>query len=297
MRKNMATLLLLGLAAVGLLAGAAAASEKAGSEKRGILLVAFGTSEPEARGAVDRIAETARKTFPDAEVRLSYTSNIIRRKILKEEGLAVDSPLIALAKMQDEGFTSVTVQSLHIIAGEEFHQLASVVRTLGTVRGKYGFSRLSLGTPLLTTLEDYRKTAELLKTKYGSLADDGGIVVFMGHGTHHGANAAYSQMQMIFDEERLPFVLGVVEGFPDLEGVKRRLAALKPGKVTLVPFMVVAGDHARNDMADEDDPESWISVLRKEGYSVEAVMKGLGDGEGLAELFADHIRKASGSRQ
>lgn len=139
MRKNMVTVLLLGLAAVGLLAGAAAAAEKAEAEKQGILLVAFGTSEPEARGAIDRIVETARKTFPDAEVRLSYTSNIIRRKILKEEGLAIDSPLIALAKMQDEGFTSVTVQSLHIIAGEEFHQLASVVRTLESVRGKYGF--------------------------------------------------------------------------------------------------------------------------------------------------------------
>jgi sirohydrochlorin cobaltochelatase len=296
MRKNMVTVLLLGLAAVGLLAGAAAAAEKAEAEKQGILLVAFGTSEPEARGAVDRIVETARKTFPDAEVRLSYTSNIIRRKILKEEGLAIDSPLIALAKMQDEGFTSVTVQSLHIIAGEEFHQLASVVRTLESVRGKYGFSRLSLGTPLLTTLEDYRKTAELLKRKYGSLGGDGGVVVFMGHGTHHGGNASYAQMQMIFDEEGLPFILGLVEGYPDLEGVKRRLASLKPRKVTLVPFMVVAGDHARNDMADEEDPESWISVLRKEGYDVEAVLKGLGDGEGLAELFADHIREASGSR-
>ncbi len=92
MRKNMVTVLLLGLAAVGLLAGAAAASGKAGAEKQGILLVAFGTSELEARGAIDRIVETARKTFPEAEVRLSYTSNIIRRKILKEEGLAIDSP-------------------------------------------------------------------------------------------------------------------------------------------------------------------------------------------------------------
>ncbi len=296
MRKNMVMVLLLGLAAVGLLAGAAAASGKAGPEKQGILLVAFGTSEPEARGAIDRIVETARKSFPDAEVRLSYTSNIIRRKILKEEGLEIDSPLIALAKMQDEGFSSVTVQSLHIIAGEEYHQLASVVRSLQTLRGKYGFSRLSLGSPLLTTFEDYRKTAELLKRKYGSLGGDGGVVVFMGHGTHHGANASYAQMQMIFDEEGLPFILGLVEGYPDLEGVKRRLASLKPRKVTLVPFMVVAGDHARNDMADEEDPESWISVLRKEGYDVEAVLKGLGDGEGLAELFADHIREASGSR-
>lgn len=279
----------------GLAMGCAEAAGRHGKEERkAILLVAFGTSEPEARDAITRIVEETRKSFPGEEVRLSYTSNMIRLKILKEEGLEIDSPLIALAKLQDEGYTSVTVQSLHIIAGEEYHQLASVVRSLGTLRGKYGFARLSIGSPLLSSLEDYRKTAELLKTRYGMYGSEDGAVVFMGHGTHHGANAAYSQMQMLFDEEGLPFILGTVEGFPGIDTVKRRLAALKPGKVTLVPFMVVAGDHARNDMAGGDDPDSWISILRGEGYEVEAVLKGLGDGEGLAELFAGHIREASG---
>jgi len=278
----------------GLVMGCAEAAGRQGKEERkAILLVAFGTSEPEARDAITRIVEEARRSFPGEEVRLSCTSNIVRRKILKEEGIAIDSPLIALAKLQDEGYTSVTVQSLHIIAGEEYHQLVSVVRSLGTLRGKYGFVRLSIGSPLLSSLEDYRKTAELLKTRYGRYGSEGGAVVFMGHGTHHGGNSAYSQMQMLFDEERLPFIMGTVEGFPGIDTVKRRLAALKPGKVTLVPFMVVAGDHARNDMADGDDPDSWISILRSEGYEVQAVLKGLGDGDGLAELFAGHIREAS----
>ena len=94
----------------------------------------------------------------------------------------------------------------------------------------------------------------------------------------------------------IALVIGVVEGFPGIDMVKKRLSAMKPSRVALAPFMVVAGDHARNDMADEDDPESWISELREEGYSVEAVLKGLGDGEGLAELFVAHILEAAGDR-
>lgn len=293
MRKRMWIALVLGVFLTVCLTGGAWASEKG---KKGILLVGFGTSEPGARGAIQRIVDGAKKAFPDTEVRLSYTSNIIRRKILKEEGLVIDTPLTALAKMQDDGFTSVTVQSIHIIAGEEFYQLDSVVRSFDAIQGKYGFSRIVLGAPLLNSFEDYRKTVDLLKIKYGKYAADGGAVVFMGHGTHHGGNAAYSQMQLLFDDAGLPFVMGTVEGFPEIDQVKKRLAVLKPSKVTLVPFMVVAGDHAKNDMGDAKDPESWISLLKKEGYVVEAVLKGLGDGEGLADLFVDHIREAAGEK-
>ena len=223
---------------------------------------------------------------------MSYTSNIIRRKILKEEGLAIDPPTVALAKMQDEGIKSVVVQSLHIIPGEEFSGLADVVDAFASIGGKWGFDRLVLGRPLLDKMEDYENAVGLLKSRYLPLTADGGAVVLMGHGTHHEANAAYSKLQLLLDEEGLPFVVGLVEAFPELDSVKRRLKEMKPSHVTLVPFMVVAGDHAKNDMADEDDPESWISELRGEGHKVDALLEGLGDGEGLADLFIGHIREA-----
>lgn len=290
MRKMMMVLLLLVFALVLPQAGWGSTGRKG----RGILLVAFGTSEPGARGALERIEDGIRKAFPDSVVRLSYTSGIIRRKILREEGLAVDSPLLALAKMQDEGFSSVTVQSLHVMPGEEYHQIEELVRSLGSIGGKYGFPGLSLGKPLLDSLGDYGKMTDLLREEYGSLGEGGGAVVFMGHGTDHWANASYSQMQFFFDEAGLPFVMGTVEGFPGIEQVKRRLAAIRPSGVTLVPFMVVAGDHARNDMSDESAPDSWISMLRKEGYSVRVLLKGLGECAGLPGLFAGHIREAAG---
>ena len=297
MRKMSCTVFVFVVCLFVLFSASAFASEHTKPEgKQGILLVAFGTSEPDARSAIDGIVGSVRQAFPDAEVRLSYTSNIIRRKILREEGLVVDTPPIALAKMQDEGFTSVVVQSLHIISGEEFHQLAMVVGAFASLRGKYGFERLSLGRPLLDSMDDYKKTIDMLEAKYAALASEGEIVLFMGHGTHHGGNSSYSKMQLLFEEEGLPFVMGLVEAFPDLENVKRRLKKLNPSRVTLVPFMVVAGDHAKNDMADADDPESWVSVLRGEGYAVEPLVKGLGDGEGLAELFIEHIRDAMGAK-
>lgn len=294
MGKRMWVAVLLGVLMAVVAAGGAFASGAARA-KDGILLVAFGTSEPDARGAIDRVVEFTKKTFPDREVRLAYTSNIIRRKILKEQNIAMDTPAMALSKMQDEGFQAVTVQSLHIIAGEEYDQLAEVVRGFGAIRGKYGIARLSIGAPLLDTFEDYERVVELLKNRYGKYANNKGeTVVLMGHGTHHRGNASYSQLQLMLDDANLPFVVGSVEGFPELDQVKRRLEHMKATKVTLVPFMVVAGDHAKNDMADAEDPESWLSVLKKEGYAVEAVLQGLGDGDdGLAEIFADHIREAS----
>ena len=269
-----------------------AASAALAQGGQGILLVAFGTSEPDARPAIDNVLQSVRQAFPEAEVRMSYTSNIIRRKILKEEGLAIDPPAVALAKMQDEGFKSVVVQSLHVIPGEEFSGLADVVDAFASIGGKWGFDRLVLGRPLLDKMEDYENAVGLLKSRYLPLTADGGAVVLMGHGTHHEANAAYSKLQLLLDEEGLPFVVGLVEAFPGLDSVKRRLKEMSPSHVTLVPFMVVAGDHAKNDMADEDDPESWISELRGEGHKVDALLEGLGDGEGLADLFIGHIREA-----
>ena len=292
MRKMVVTVTLFLICLMLLSAGCAQASTGAKPDRQGILLVAFGTSEPDARPAIDNIVTAVRRAFPGVEVRISYTSNIIRKKILREELLAIDPPTVALAKMHDEGFNSVVVQSLHIIPGEEFSGLSELVRAFSGIEGKWGFDRLVLGRPLLDRMEDYQNVAGLLTSKYQHLVKDGGAVVFMGHGTHHEANAAYSKLQLLLDEEGLPFVIGLVEAFPGLDSVKRRLKELNPSRVTLVPFMVVAGDHAKNDRADEDDPESWISELRGDGHEVSALLEGLGDGEEAADLFIGHIREA-----
>ena len=261
--------------------------------KEGVLLAAVGTSEPDARGAVARIVDGVKRAFPGADVRLSLTSDAVRRAVLKEGGIVADSPSVALAKMRDDGISSVTVQPLTVIAGEEYDRIASVVGALRGAGGTHAFSALHLGAPLLETREDSETIAALLRKEYGGAAGDGGVVVFVGHGSRASAASAYARLQLAFDDAALPFVIGTLLGRPGLDEVKRRLAFLNPSKATLAPFMIAAGGHAKNDLAAPDDPGSWLSVLSKEGYSVNAILKGLGDLDGIPELFASHIREAA----
>jgi sirohydrochlorin cobaltochelatase len=261
--------------------------------QEGVLLAAVGTSDRDARGALARIVDGVKRAFPGADVRLAITSDAVRRAVLREEGIVVDPPSVALAKMRDDGISAMTVQPLTVIAGEEYDRIASVVGALRDAWGAHAFSSLHLGAPLLETREDSETIATLLRKEYGGHTGDGGVVVFVGHGSRASAASTYARLQLAFDDEGLPFVIGTLLGRPGLDAVKLRLVTMNPSKVTLAPFMIVAGGHAKNDMAAPDDPGSWLSVLSKEGYSVNAILKGLGDVDGIPELFASHIAEAA----
>lgn len=260
--------------------------------KNAILVVAFGTSVPEARVALENIESHVRKAFPDTEVRVAYTSNIIRRKIAKEQNLVIDTPLMALAKLQDEGYTNVVVQPTHFIPGEEYNDLKVVVDSVASIPGKYGFAELVLSEPVLMHAEDYMDAAMILKRAFGKYAGTGKAVVLMGHGTPHFANAAYAQLQLALDKVSPGFVVGTVEGFPSLEEVQARLIHMGVKKVTLVPFMEVAGDHARNDMAGPEE-NSWKSILTADGYKVDAIIKGMGENDEIAAKLVKKLRETT----
>ncbi|MCF7936702.1 MAG: sirohydrochlorin cobaltochelatase [Synergistales bacterium] len=262
-------------------------------QKKGILIVAYGTSVPQAQVAIDNLVEAARSAYPDVEVRLAYSSGIIRNKIAQKQGLHIDSPMTALAKMKGEQFTNVAVQPTHITAGAEFHDLAAGVEAFGNTPGVPGFSRLALGAPLLLHNDDYSEMAGILKRAYGEYTDDGGAVVLMGHGTHHGGNGAYRQLQLVLESHTRRFVVGTVKGFPGMAEVKERLHHIGAELVTLVPFMVVAGDHAMNDMACRENPQSWLNTLNAAGYRTTAIVKGLGELEEVPHLMLKHLHEAA----
>lgn len=264
----------------------------AGEGKNAILVVAFGTSVPEARVALENLENAVREANPDTEVRVAYTSNIIRRKIAAEQNLVIDTPLMALAKLQDEGFTKVVVQPTHFIPGEEYNDLKAVVDSVASIPGKYGFTEIALSEPMLMHEEDYRDAAMILKRAFGKYAGKGKAVVLMGHGTPHFANAAYAQLQLALDKYAPGFVVGTVEGFPSLEEVQARLAHMGAKKVTLVPFMEVAGDHARNDMAGPEE-DSWKSTLTADGYKVDAIIKGMGENDEIAAKLVKKLRETT----
>ncbi|WP_204901776.1 sirohydrochlorin cobaltochelatase [Prosthecochloris marina] len=155
--------------------------------KDGILLVAFGSSEKTAQVSFDTIERMVKRAYSGIPVRWAYTSHVIREKLAKQ-GTFLDSPETALAKMQDEAFTHVAVQSLHTIGGAEFHDL---YRTVDAFERMGGFRKLILGYPLMTTQEDMEKVVAAVRASIPEERSKEDAVLLMGHGTHHPSNALY----------------------------------------------------------------------------------------------------------
>lgn len=274
--------------------GIACAKEGKKEKKQAILITSFGTSMPSARKAIDNLVNAAKKAFPGTEVRLAFTSNIIRRKLTREGKKDVPpTPVMALAQLNDEGFSKVGVMPTHIIPGAEFDEIKNVVEAWGELKGKYGIKDLRLGKTFLASMESCDEMAAILVKRFEKLADKDTAVVLMGHGSeHHIANAMYSQLQFALNKVvDGRFFIGTVENTPLIEDVVAALKKAGCKKVLVSPLMIVAGDHANNDMADKDDPESWYSILKKEGFAVETYIKGLGEDKGVTAAFVEHLKE------
>lgn len=256
--------------------------------KKGILLVAFGSSIPEAQVSFENIDAKVKTAFPDVPVRWAYTSAIIRHKLAREEGKSLDSVAIALAKMMDEEFTHVAVQSLHTIAGEEYHDL---VRTAEAFRDMAdGFDRIMVGFPLLGTQKDLERIVDVTIRHIPEERKNGDAVILMGHGTPHPGNAFYAAMMFNFQQKDPNIFVGTVEGWPEIDDVTNLLKEKNLKKAYLMPFMSVAGDHARNDMAGDED-DSWKSILTKAGVQCVPVLKGMAEYDDVVAVWVDHLKQ------
>ncbi len=257
--------------------------------KKAILLAAFGTSVPEAQKALDNIDVMTRQAFPDVEIRWAYTSKIIRNKLAKQ-GKVLDSPEMALSKLMEDGYTHVAVLPLHTIPGEEYHELYHNAHLFGQMEG--GFQQILVALPLLSSHEDMVRVANAMMKHIPAGRKTDEAVVLMGHGTaHHPSDAIYLAMNEIFQDSDPNVFVATVEGYPTIDDVLPKLSKRNIKKVYLMPFMAVAGDHARNDMAG-DDPDSWKSILEKNGYTCEAELKGTGEYPEVVEVWLDHLRSA-----
>ena len=262
--------------------------------KSAILVVSFGTSMPEARKAIDNLVDSAKKEFPDYEVRLTFTSNIIRRKISKELNENISNPVEALAKLNDEGFTEVFIMPTHIIPGEEYDEIKNVYEAFKVLKGKYGFKKLKLGTPFMNSAKDCERMAEILIERFKTqIQNPDTAIVLMGHGTpEHFANSMYAQLQVALNQKLYgKFFLGTVEASPMIDDVVAELKRHPEIKnLVLSPLMIVAGDHANNDLAGEDDEESWLNILKSNGYeNIKTYLVGLGEDKNIAGDFVKKI--------
>ncbi|TCO72278.1 sirohydrochlorin cobaltochelatase [Marinisporobacter balticus] len=255
--------------------------------KKAIVVTSFGTSYADTRKVtIEAVEEKITKAFPDYEVRRAFTSDIIIKKLKERDNISVDTLQEALNKLKEEGFQQVIVQPLHIIAGAEYTDILEEVSQFndGT------FEKLVLGRPILTQQEDYEKAVKALKGQLPELTE-GQAVVFMGHGTHHPANASYADLQSVMDKKGLNAYVGTVEGYPALEDVIKKLKKDKIKEVTLMPYMLVAGDHANNDMAGEEE-DSWKTILKGEGFTVNTYLHGLGENAAYQDIYVEHVKDA-----
>ncbi|NLX19982.1 MAG: sirohydrochlorin cobaltochelatase [Desulfobulbus sp.] len=291
MRRQWLIVLCAAFALSGFLVQGGHAADKAAKDKKGpaILLVTFGTSVESAQGSFRTIERRVKAAFPGTEVRWAYTSKIIRQKLAKE-GVAIDSPEMALARLMEDGYTKVAVQSLHMIPGAEFHEVNINARLFEQMSG--GFDKVTVSWPLLVSNETMEKTLkEVLTRVVPKERRSTDAVVLMGHGTHHPSDAIYSALMYMAQKMDPNLFVGTVEGAPSFDEIKEMLVEKKIRKAYLVPFMTVAGDHAMNDMAG-DEPDSWKSGLAGAGIEAVPVMKGLAEFPAIADMWVEQLKKA-----
>ncbi len=252
-------------------------------DKTAILMVHFGTTFDDTRTlTIDAINEKTRLTFPDVKVVEAYTSRIIINR-LKKRGVSKSTPQEALLRLAADGYTHVIVQGTNVIDGIE----AEVLRN-DAARMSPFFEEIRVGRPLLYSIEDCEKVVGILSSRYKDATTKNGAVVLIGHGTSTPANAIYSQMDYMFTANGTPaFHVATVEGYPTLETTVERLKDAKNKNVTLIPFMFVAGDHARNDIDGE-----MREKLSNDGFSVSTILEGLGQIPEIQDIYIEHIKDA-----
>jgi len=254
-------------------------------EKQAILVVSFGTTHQDTRektiGAIERVLADR---YPNRTFRRAFTSGMIMRILKERDHLVIDNVSEAMVHLLEDGFTDVLIQPTHIINGDEYDKMMAQIAPY-----KEKFNVLHIGAPLLTSSDDYTKTCQAIMSNVPGLKKSEALIL-MGHGTGHYVDAAYAALDYRFKSLGYANVfVGTVEGYPDLETVLKQMKPLAPKKVILMPFMIVAGDHALNDMASEEE-DSWRSVCESEGYEVECIVKGIGEFEEIQELYAEHAR-------
>lgn len=262
--------------------------------KPAILVVSFGTSFNDSRHiTIGAIESAIREKFPDYDVRRAFTSQIIIDKLKERDGVVIDNVEEALDRLVADKVQEIVVQPTHLMNGYEYDDLAKALESY-----KDKFKKVALGEPLLSSDDDYYKVIAALASVSERYDDGKTALVFMGHGTEAESNKVYSTLQdKLSAEGKKNYFIGTVEATPSIEDVLKGVKAAGLKKAVLRPLMVVAGDHANNDMADLEDPESWASQLTAAGIEVECVLEGLGQIVEIDELYAAHAADAIAKAQ
>lgn len=258
-----------------------------------LMVISFGTSYNDSRrltiGAIEGAMEEA---FPDWSVRRGFTSQIIIDHVKSRDGVAIDNVGEALDRAVDNGVKTLVVQPTHLMDGLEYNDVVDEVAQYADA-----FDQIAIGKPLLTSDEDFQTVMEIITAETAEYDDGKTAICFMGHGTEAESNQVYGKMQEFLTEAGFEhYYVGTVEAEPSLDDVLTLVQEGEYTRVVLMPLMIVAGDHANNDMAG-DEEGSWKTTFEGAGYEVVPVVKGLGEMEGIQELLVQHAQEAVDSLQ
>ena len=261
---------------------------KASSDKE-ILVVSFGTSYSNSRHVtIGAIEDAIREAYPDYQVRRAFTAQIIIDKLKKEENIEIDNVKQALDRAVANGVKTLVVQPTHLMNGLEYNDLKNELD-----KYKDKFDKIALGKPLLTSDEDFKQVIAAITNDTKEYLDGETAICFMGHGTEAESNKVYATMQ-----EKLKaagyndYFVGTVEAKPSVDDVIAQVKESgKYKRVILQPLMVVAGDHANNDMAGNEE-DSWASKFKAAGFEVKPVLKGLGQNYDIQKIYLEHVKAA-----
>ena len=243
--------------------------------EKAVLVTSFGTSHKDTREkCLDSIENKVKAKYGNKKVERAYTSGVIRRIVEKKEGIHIFDQNEGLEALKNKGYDEIITMSLHILDGIEYAKL----------NDKYG----KISKPLLVNDEDFQKvvTDEEFNSTEGNDA-----IVFMGHGSESAADSTYQRLQEEYVKAGKDNIfIATVEGQVTIEDVIQKLKGRGFKKILLKPFMIVAGDHAKNDMAS-DEEDSWKTILQNEGYEVTPLLKGMGEYEFIRKMFMDKLEE------
>ena len=255
--------------------------------KKAIVVVSFGTSYLEQlKNSIENVEGKIREKFKDYDVYRAFTSHMIIKKLEIVHGLIVEKPEELLERLYIEGYEEVIIQPLHIIPGEEFSYIKNI-----EVYFKDKFKSIKVGRPIFyyQGIEGLPEDYSLFIKSIKGIIEGEEAVVMMGHGTVHPSNAVYGALQSVLNDEGYKNVfVGTVKGYPNFTSVLNKIKKRGIKKVLLMPRMLVAGNHAINDMTSEKD-NSWKSMLEAEGIEVKLWTKGLGEVDEFAQLYIDRV--------
>lgn len=251
--------------------------------KKAILVVSFGTTYEETlMKNIGNLENKVAESFKEYDVFRAFTSSTVIKR-LKDKNILVDDLEEALWKAVNQGYTDMVIFPTHIMNGFEYEKIVMQAESF-----KDKFESIKIGYALFNTIYDIEDAAERLVGEYPLKEDE--AMIFVGHGTEHQANMVYSAMNYIFAHIGHPeFLVTTVEGFPNYEDTFRDLKKLGKKSVKIAPLLLVAGDHANNDIAGDDD-ESLKMRLKALGYEVTPYVKGLGEYSSIVEMYINHLK-------